>query len=461
MLFKALIERLLGSDEAQDWKDLDRAKYLRFSYGKYPQLLGILSTLLDPEGPLKKSMVATMDGSPMDLHGAEGVFPALQILRQAPPPDSHRNVIKKSVQHLFASPHWHLREMAARTWVSLHRSEEYDDAIKTLLNALSGSHNVQHGVLLSLKYILKKYLLSSPDSSPGEPVSPFSLLIPRYALEVSLTGQSMRSHETDSFPGGLKTTVAALHQKAPTFCGQNSCPFTKAAFVDLLNICDLTILQQRPTRAQPPQLSFQTVHAEDRMQGDALLRRALNLRILIDSVVKNASGKSKNPTGELAHNLRETLTELASNDPDTCCEILKSLGDILRNTKPTQLAVPKDEIISHVHHLILHANDPEVVSISNSLLAESLSAYKVQLAFFESLGKADILRTIENLKLQCLEGSPSNMQSALHLLGYFLDIAYGDYPESRKAVAQDIVHYIRILRMAIVDTNVSPFIKHP
>jgi hypothetical protein len=36
MLFKALIERLLGSDEAQDWKERDRAKTSRFSYDNSP-----------------------------------------------------------------------------------------------------------------------------------------------------------------------------------------------------------------------------------------------------------------------------------------------------------------------------------------------------------------------------------------------------------------------------------------
>lgn len=165
MLFKALIERLLGSDEAQDWKEEDRMKTSRFSYNNYPALVGILTALLDPNGPLKKSMTPTVANSPLDLHGAEGVFPALQIIRQAPPPESHRPVIRESVMHLLGSPHWHLRDMAARTLISLHHPHEYHDTISRLMTSLEGPHNFQHGVLLGLRYMLRKYL-RSPQKSP-------------------------------------------------------------------------------------------------------------------------------------------------------------------------------------------------------------------------------------------------------------------------------------------------------
>jgi hypothetical protein len=165
MLFKALIERLLGSDEAQDWQEQDRTKTSRFSYNDYPMLVGILVGLLDPTGALEKSMAVKDTNSPMDLHSAEGVFPALQILRQAMPPDTHRKTIIGLVRNLLGSPHWHLREMAARTFVSLHLQNEYFDTILSLLSALTGSHNTQHGMLLSLKYMLRKYLNTSQGPS--------------------------------------------------------------------------------------------------------------------------------------------------------------------------------------------------------------------------------------------------------------------------------------------------------
>jgi hypothetical protein len=164
MLFKALIERLLGSSEAQDWKELERARTSRFSYDDYPSLVTILTDLLDPEGPLKQSIESAPEsGSPLDLHGAEGVFPALQILRQARPPETHLEVIVASVERLLASPHWHLRDMAARTVVSLRPVHQLYDAIFALLSKGTESHNVQHGTLLAVKYMVRK-LLQSPDA---------------------------------------------------------------------------------------------------------------------------------------------------------------------------------------------------------------------------------------------------------------------------------------------------------
>lgn len=164
MLFKALIERLLGSSEAQDWKEVVRMKTSRFSYDDYPSLVDILSDLLNPEGPLKQSLENTPDSSsPLDLHGAEGVFPALQILRQARPPDANLEQIVTSVEKLFASPHWHLRDMAARTVVSLRPVHQLHNAAFTLLSAEHRSHNLQHGTLLAVKYMVRK-LLHDPDN---------------------------------------------------------------------------------------------------------------------------------------------------------------------------------------------------------------------------------------------------------------------------------------------------------
>lgn len=161
MLFKALIERLLGSSEAQDWKELERARTSRFSYDDYPSLVGILSDLLNPEGPLKQSIELTPESSsPLDLHGAEGVFPALQILRQAQPPEANLEPIVASVERLLASPHWHLRDMAARTIVSLRPIHQLYDATLALLSTRTEYHNLEHGTLLAVKYMIRKLLQS-------------------------------------------------------------------------------------------------------------------------------------------------------------------------------------------------------------------------------------------------------------------------------------------------------------
>ena len=157
MLFKALIERLLGSDEAQDWKERDRAKTSRFSYDNYPSLVNILLDLLDPNGNQGIMDAPESGSSPLDLHGAEGVFPALQILRQARPPGDISK-IQSLVRNLLPSPHWHMRDMAARTYVSLCSVNEGFGALGPIMDSLPEGRNAQHGRLLVMKYFLRKIL---------------------------------------------------------------------------------------------------------------------------------------------------------------------------------------------------------------------------------------------------------------------------------------------------------------
>jgi hypothetical protein len=157
MLFKALIERLLGSDEAQDWKERERAKTSRFSYDNYPSLVTILVELLEPSKDLKIMETPESGSSPLDLHGAEGVFPALQILRQAQPPGDLTK-IRGLVRGLLSSPHWHMRDMAARTYVSLRATNESYHELSPVLDTIPSNHNEQHGRLLVVKYLLKKLL---------------------------------------------------------------------------------------------------------------------------------------------------------------------------------------------------------------------------------------------------------------------------------------------------------------
>jgi hypothetical protein len=161
MLFKALIERLLGSDEAQDWKEREMTKTSRFSYHSYPSLVDIIKNLLNPEGPLKESLDTPESNSPMDLHGAEGVFPALQILRQAMPPEDYRMQILQSITKLLSSPHWHMRDMAARTITALYRPNELLTGVKWLLDNFEESSNAKHGKLLCIKYCAIRGLQSS------------------------------------------------------------------------------------------------------------------------------------------------------------------------------------------------------------------------------------------------------------------------------------------------------------
>lgn len=432
MLFKALIERLLGSDEAQDWNEQERTKTSRFSYNNYPSLVPILESLLDPSGPLKQSMTNTMENSPMDLHGAEGVFPALQILRQASPPDPARLNIIESIGNLLKSPHWHLRDMAARTLVSLHRPHEYCAAMQRLVSALMGAPNFDHGNLLALSYMLKKCSRSSHDNQRGKSLPSRTLLT--YLSSDYLTPVD-----------DLCKVLLSLLDKHPVI-ESAACPFTHAAFLDVLNVW-------MKSAADRPRLSANELETQvrdrlsrisksnmgivnNRMTGTSLLNRALNRRRLFDTDINRLGA----------------FLALADEDPDTCCDVLESLG----STLPNMLSQPAGmDCLALVKSLVLNARDDEVQSTAQALLAECLENEAARDTLLAKSEKWEVFESLDVLEEQCLHGSPANAETASHLLGFYLDHAYGVYPDERADILQRLSRFIRLSRMIMIDTNVS------
>ncbi|KAH3938806.1 hypothetical protein HBH70_243090 [Parastagonospora nodorum] len=428
MLFKALIERLLGSSEAQDWKELERARTSRFSYDDYPSLVTILTDLLNPEGPLKQSIEsAPASGSPLDLHGAEGVFPALQILRQARPPETHLDVIVASVERLLASPHWHLRDMAARTVVSLRPVHQLHDAIFALLSKRTESHNVRHGTLLAVKYIVRK-LLQSPDALNQED---FSHLMQK------------------------------LGQLPEEWYISSHCPFIRAAFLDVVSLCGMALARRPDSILALPawesltsavSMSPQYNLGVSAAAGDDLLRQSLAQTFFIDRTILRENSLAV-MTSEDYQGMDAALVLLANKDQDTCCMVLETLDQILKLQPTNGITIPLDLVLAHVYSVLLSARDAEVISKAQDVLANSLTIGTYKTSFFALVSEDQVLLTLTKLEHQCLYGPPSNTQSGLHLLGFFLDHAYANYPSQRPSILKAIARYIRILRMTITDTN--------
>jgi hypothetical protein len=427
MLFKALIERLLGSDEAQDWKEQYRGKTSRFSYTNYPSLVRILTDLLDPNGPLKESMKLAEGNSPMDLHGAEGVFPALQILRQAPPPEKHRPAITTSVIHLLGSPHWHLREMAARTVVSLKFSHEYFDTITTLLSLRAGSQNSQHGVLLCLKYLLRKFL-NKHESQDSK------------ALESILNG----------LIGYYKTNYR-----------ENSCPFTRGAFVDLVNICGLSLLSRQTRSAQvleswsklatPLSIQYRVMHGAD----SALFRVSAIENLLVNHILLYAGVDKVLVTERHKVSFRSWINRVATDDPDTCCAFLDKFPSVVQEASKSSLARCIPDLLGLLFSMFLDITDSEVKDKSQSLLSDFfVRDRRLPQQVFKDVPVDNIFRGLDILEQQCEKGSPGNLQSSLHLYGFVLDFAFITFEEKRSLVLKRLARYARLLRMIIVDINV-------
>lgn len=155
ILLRSLIDSLFGSSETKHMIEAGwDGKANRISYHKYSTLPDLLVNLLESG----HQMLAP---TAMSTAGAESVFPALDIIRRAGPPDTHRSELQAHVVKYLASPVWHVREMAAHTMCSCLMHDNWFDEIQQLLSAAfqNSSKNAQnqvHGTFLALKFVMKR-----------------------------------------------------------------------------------------------------------------------------------------------------------------------------------------------------------------------------------------------------------------------------------------------------------------
>ncbi|KAI8671322.1 hypothetical protein NCS57_00607000 [Fusarium keratoplasticum] len=155
ILLRSLIDCLFGSHQSKATMEAGwDGKANRISYHRYPSLPKVLLNLL-------KSGHQMMAATATSSAAAESVFPALDIIRRAGPPELLREELQVHIAKYLASPVWHVREIAARTLCSCLLHDLWLDTIISLAaeSVRSPIGNVQnhvHGVLLSLKYIIDR-----------------------------------------------------------------------------------------------------------------------------------------------------------------------------------------------------------------------------------------------------------------------------------------------------------------
>lgn len=252
-----------------------------------------------------------------------------------------------------------------------------------------------------------------------------------------------------------------LRQWIPEWYTQLKCPFTRAAFLDIISLCGMAIAQgfesQSTIGAWASLTASLTIGAENsidlkRANGNALLQRSLARLFFIDRTILRP---------ELLHtkvsrdnqSIGDALLLLEMGNPDTCAAALDTLGDIIQLKAPRGPLMQISLILVHIYTLIQYANNPEVLSKAQSVLANGLSRPGMTKSCLSLIKEADLLSMLDKLETRCVEAAPSNMQSALHLLGFFLDWTYHEYPAHRQTLLHRIARYIRVLRMAIIDTN--------
>ena len=187
--------------------------------------------------------------------------------------------------------------------------------------------------------------------------------------------------------------------------------------------------------------------------GSALSERSIAELYILSHVIMHEGANTT--TAELHHNRIEAiLVELAHSDPDSCCAMLEILHGIISKAPPESLIVPKPRMLASFHRVASATLEEAIKIAAQSAIAEALSSEEHKVTFFSEMDEEYLSAALNDLEYQCLHSSPTSMQSALRLQGYFLDALYYRYQEQPKRYWRRICSYVRLLRRSIDEINV-------
>ncbi|KAF4824014.1 hypotheticall protein [Colletotrichum tropicale] len=329
LFLRSLLDNLFGTNESKATLEAGwDGRTTRLQYHKYPILPDVLLNLLRSGREVMKPSTSTI--------AAESVFPALDIIRRAGPPDTSRDELYGLVTGYLGSPVWHVREMAARALCSfLLRDDDWVNAAEKIItdavaSDVSNRNNRLHGSLLTLKAVFERL----SDVSPHK----FSLAIPR-----------------------LTSILQNLDANAPA-CFLST-PDIRAAYLEVQNLISNFTLMIPTTPAsisQPPQ--------------SALLRTQLAVNAV--------------HTYPSAASLRETLLSTSTTSVEATITILETLSSVrhprlnpedaasyaalytdlaLSTTHPDLRAAALINLASNID-LILSANQSTLLPASSTLI---------------------------------------------------------------------------------------------
>ncbi|KAI1128044.1 putative death-receptor fusion protein-domain-containing protein [Nemania abortiva] len=161
LLLRSLIDNLFGTNESKSAMESGwDGRTVRIAYHRFEALPSLLVNLLELG---KKS-----SGITIGTQTAEAVFPALDIIRRAGPPEGHIEKLYDIVSWYLGSRIWHVREIAARTLCSLLLTPTWLRSIKLLVSSPDQNSNKLHGALLTIRFLLERLLQVMPEQLSEE-----------------------------------------------------------------------------------------------------------------------------------------------------------------------------------------------------------------------------------------------------------------------------------------------------
>jgi len=164
LLFQALINYLIGTQSKGKTEAGWDGGATAISYDTYPGLGELLLQLLE---------VASGNNSEEVISNAlvETIFPVLDILRRAGPPDDLRELIVTCLFHTIDHRVWQIRELSAKTLCALIPRENWADTVEKLIKSCGHSandpagENRRHGNFLGAKLLMERYFAECDFSS--------------------------------------------------------------------------------------------------------------------------------------------------------------------------------------------------------------------------------------------------------------------------------------------------------
>lgn len=157
MLLKALLNRLLGKNEASS-STVSAASHntTNMLYDRFPNLPDLIVKLLQHDSQMIQDMrgPAHTSGPTLDIPQAQKVFPALEIIQRAGMPLKHRSAIKSLLHWHLGSTVWLIRKKTAKTLSNATNASRIQDEVTELLQHQWPTQNSLHGMLLCVREIL-------------------------------------------------------------------------------------------------------------------------------------------------------------------------------------------------------------------------------------------------------------------------------------------------------------------
>lgn len=150
LLIRSLFDNIFGTNTGKAVVEMGwDGKSTQIDYQRYPALVDLIMNLLK-------------------MGTDDALFPAMDVLRRAGPPPSHRDEIESLVTRQLENNHWQVRRIAADCLCSFKMDQRWSSLVVDFLGLKAQNVNHRHGQLMVVKAVLKQRLSTSNSADVGQ-----------------------------------------------------------------------------------------------------------------------------------------------------------------------------------------------------------------------------------------------------------------------------------------------------